>query len=110
MSMHAHIAPASSPKCADGAPRSAKRTRVLMVGTLVSPIGLQKVRIRDISTTGALVIAPKEIAVGCDALLQRGSLFAVARVAWIRGDEVGPEFYRGLSATELEECMPGSLP
>jgi hypothetical protein len=99
--MHAPLDPVASNGNGASSPRSAKRTRVLMIGTLMGPTGTQKVRVRDISNTGAQMIVTREIPVGSDAVLHRGSLFAAARVAWIKGDEVGLEFYRELSAEEL---------
>jgi hypothetical protein len=80
-----------------------------MIGTLVTPAGSQKVRLRDISRTGAQVIVEKDPPIGCDAILHRGRLFAASRIAWIKGDEVGLEFYRKLSADEIEGILPGSL-
>lgn len=110
MTMHSPIEPRLRSKNATGAPRNTKRTRVLMIGTLVTPAGSQKVRLRDISRTGAQLIVEKDPPAGCDAVLRRGSLFAASRVAWIREGEVGLEFYRELSATEIDGILPASLP
>ena len=81
--------------------RSDKRTKVLMIGTLLTPEGAQRVKIRDISSTGAHLCSTGLIADGCDALFKRGSLFAAARVAWTGQDEVGINFYRDLSPGEV---------
>lgn len=84
-----------------GVSRAEKRTKVLMIGTLLTPEGAQKVKIRDISSTGAHLSSTGRITDGCDALFKRGSLFAAARVAWSRNDQAGIEFYRDLSPTEV---------
>lgn len=84
-----------------GVSRAESRTKVLMIGTLMTPEGAHKVRIRDISSTGAHLSSTGRIAEGCDALFKRGSLFAAARVAWSGNDQAGIEFYRNLSPTEV---------
>jgi hypothetical protein len=109
MTAYSPIDPPSKSKRLTGAPRNAKRTRVLMNGTLVTPSGSLQVRVRDISMTGAQVIGPKDLPVGCDAVLHRGSLFAAARIAWRKGDEVGLKFYRELSPEEIDSSLPSSL-
>ena len=92
MSVHTKLQPA----------RKTDRKRVLMVGTLVSCDGSKRVRIRDFSSKGAQVVleTPTEVA-KCDVLLKRGDLCAAAKVAWIKGDEIGLTFYREISQEEL---------
>lgn len=90
MSVHTKLEPA----------RRTARKRVLMVGTLVSCSGSHRVRIRDFSSKGAQVVIDRPID-SCDVLLKRGELCAAAKVAWIKGDEVGLTFYREISAEEL---------
>lgn len=85
----------------DGVSRTDKRTKVLMIGTLMTPDGAHNVKIRDISSTGAHLSATGSLAGGCDAVFKRGTLFAAARVAWSRKDEAGIEFYRELSPNEI---------
>lgn len=91
MSVHAKLQP----------PRRSTRTRVLMVGTLVTCEGSNRVRIRDFSSKGAQVVLENGKVAKCDVLLKRGNLCAAAQVAWIKGDEVGLTFYREISAKEL---------
>ncbi len=83
-------------------PRSTDRYRVLMAGTLFTPEGAQSVRIRDISRTGALIATEARAPAGCDSIFKRGKLFAAARVAWSNDKEAGLEFYRELSAGDIE--------
>jgi hypothetical protein len=91
MSVHTQLQP----------PRRSSRTRVLMMATLITCEGSKRVRIRDFSGKGAQVIVEKGEIAQCDVLLKRGDLCAAAKVAWIKGDEVGLTFYREISAEEL---------
>ena len=85
----------------EAARRIDNRKRVLMVGTLISCAGSERVRIRDFSSKGAQVVLENGEIAKCDVLLKRGDLCAAARVAWVKGDEVGLTFYREITASEL---------
>ena len=91
MSVHTKLEPA----------RKVDRKRVLMVGTLITCGGSKRVRIRDFSNKGAQVVVEGGEVAKCDVLLKRGTLCTAAKVAWIKGDEVGLTFYREISAAEL---------
>jgi len=91
MSVHSKLEP----------PRRSARTRVLMVATLITCEGAKRVRIRDFSGKGAQVVLENGQVEKCDVLLKRGDLCAAAKVAWIKGDEVGLTFYREISAEDL---------
>ena len=91
MSFHTKLEPA---------PRAARK-RVLMVGTMITCEGSKRVRIRDFSSKGAQVVLESGQVAQCDVLLKRGDLCTAARVAWIKGDEVGLTFYREISQKEL---------
>ena len=85
----------------EAARRTDNRKRVLMVGTVVTCGGPKRVRIRDFSTKGAQVVLESGEIDKCDVLLKRGDFCAAAKVAWIKGEEVGLTFYREISAKEL---------
>ena len=91
MSVHTKLEPA----------RKTDRTRVLMVGTLITCDGTKRVRIRDFSNKGAQVVLEGGKVAKCDVLLKRGDLCTAAKVAWIKGDEVGLTFYREISPKDL---------
>lgn len=91
MSVHSKLEPT----------RRTARTRVLMMGTLITCDGSKRVRIRDFSGKGAQVVVERGEIPKCDVLLKRGDLCAAAQVAWIKGDEVGLTFYRELSPEDL---------
>jgi len=91
MSVHTKLEPA----------RKTDRTRVLMVGTLITCDGTKRVRIRDFSNKGAQVVLEGGKVAKCDVLLKRGDLCTAAKVAWIKGDEIGLTFYREMSVKDL---------
>ncbi len=86
---------------AASAPKTLRRARVLMSGTLFTHDGARKVIIRDLSNVGALVSADTKIPCDCDAIFKKGSVFAAARVAWSDGVKAGLFFYRELSDEDL---------
>ena len=90
MSVHTKLEPA----------RRTDRTRVLMMGELVTCGGSHRVRIRDFSSKGALIIVERGITAKCDVLLKRGDLCAAAQVAWVKDNEVGLTFYREISTAD----------
>ena len=100
MSVHTKIEPATVHTKAEPARRNA-RTRVLMIGKLITCDGSHRVRIRDFSAKGAQIVTENRSLTKCDVLLKRGDLCAAAQVAWINGDEVGLTFYREISADDL---------
>lgn len=83
------------------AARRTGRTRVLMMGTLITCGGSKRVRIRDFSSKGAQVVVEGGDVARCDVLIKRGDLCAAAQVAWVKGDEVGLTFYREISPEDL---------
>ncbi|HVM37096.1 MAG TPA: PilZ domain-containing protein [Sphingomicrobium sp.] len=85
--------------------RFAKRKRVLMTGVLFTPDGAIKVRVRDISATGANLHADIRMLPDCDAVFKKGPVFAAARVAWCRDRDVGINFYRELTEQEVAQLF-----
>lgn len=101
MSVHTRFETANLKATKPDPARRSTRTRVLMVASLVTCSGTQRVRIRDFSSKGAQVVLEGGNLTKCDVLLKRGDLCAAAHVAWVKGDEVGLTFYRDISADEL---------
>jgi hypothetical protein len=81
--------------------RTASRKRVLMTGTLVTADGNQRVRIHDISATGAHVSSEGPLKTKVDVLLKKSSIAAAAWVAWSEEKSAGLKFYRELAQDEL---------
>jgi len=82
-------------------PRTNNRKRVLMTGTLVSADGNQRVRIHDISATGAHVSSDGSMKAKVDVLLKKLPVSAAAWVAWTEDKSAGLKFYRELAEDEL---------
>jgi len=89
--------------------RRAKRSRVLMRAVLTTPGGDQRVTVRNISPSGAQLAGVRGIAANSDAIFRRSAVFAAARVAWIKDDEAGLQFYRELAADEVAGTLPVPL-
>lgn len=85
--------------------RAKSRTRVLMVGTIVSAAGSHRVLLRDISVEGAQVYADKALSAGQDACFRRGPIFVAARIAWYRRGIAGLKFYRQLTTAERDAAF-----
>jgi len=81
--------------------RDGPRYRVLLVAKLVTTTDEQPVKIRDISTWGAMVEGGKLFAKGTDLILKRGATELFGRVAWNNGRRCGLEFDDALSSAEL---------
>ena len=86
--------------------KGASRKRVLLSATLLTPDGATRVRIKDISPSGANVSGEDKIPADCDALLKKGDFFAAARVAWTKDNSAGLTFYRTLGEEELAAAFP----
>lgn len=86
-------------------PRASTRTRVIMKGIVFTPQGALHVRVRDVSSTGARVMAEVPILSDCDVIFKKGSLFVAARVAWSRNREAGLTFYRELRPQDTAEMF-----
>lgn len=84
-------------KPVQGKPRAAGRNRVLWAATVLTPEGVCRVRVRDLSSTGAQVLAERALPAGCDAIFQHGEVFVAAKVAWSNETEAGIQFYRDLT-------------
>jgi hypothetical protein len=87
----------------DGAPeqRRSPRYRVLLIARLVTTYSQRIVKLRDLSTSGAMIEGPRIPPVGTDILLQRGSLEVFGRIVWARDMQAGIEFDEPLTETML---------
>lgn len=66
-----------------------------------------RVRIRNISESGALVESPQDYAVGAEILLDLGDAGQhFARVSWAHGDQVGLKFDRPFDISVLSRSKP----
>ena len=77
-----------------GEMRDEPRKHVLMQATIISPEGPQRVYVRDLTVTGARIQAQYSLEEDWDVIFKRGDEFRAARVAWMKDDEAGLQFYR----------------
>lgn len=84
--------------------RNGTRKRVLIRGTLFSPLGTHVIWIRDICPSSALVSSQDRLPTNCDVVLKRGGMFVAGRIA--SSSEGGAEviFYRDLKSTEIDSA------
>ena len=86
----------AEPRVAGEQPRTTGRNRVMWVATLLTQDGSHKVRVRDLSKTGAYVIAERALPADSDAIFTHGDEFVAARIAWSNDAGAGIQFYRDL--------------
>jgi hypothetical protein len=94
-------------------PRKLNRKKVIMEASLLTPRGLTKVRVRDLSQHGARVTCADSLPAGVDVVLRRADVFAAAQVVWSTEREAGLQFYRavpGLNATSRQALAESSNP
>ncbi len=70
-----------------------------------------RVRVRNISTTGAMIESPDPVLVGGQAILELGEDgFIPATIAWLVGDEVGLKFRSKFDMAQLARSRPEVAP
>lgn len=80
-----------------------------MTAKLLTPDGVKRVTIHDISRSGAQVASKEQIPSDCDVLFERNGVYAAARVIRVSKGEAGIRFYRELSADEIDGTLPSTL-
>ena len=81
--------------------RGDARARLSLPATLESVRGVFRVKIINISCSGAMVEVPELLKVGSDVVLQRGKLDAFAVVVWSGSGRCGLQFYDQLTDEEV---------
>ena len=89
--------------------RGAPRHRVLMAARLVTIVAEHEVRLRNLSSTGALAEGDVPPA-GTDVVLRRGGSEWFGTVAWSDGRRGGIAFDEALSPNDLFSHLRGSAP
>lgn len=87
--------------------RSAKRHPLIWSGTLHHDFQSDTVRIRNISSTGAMIETTTSVRVGSEPLLELSPTLALSTtVQWAVGDQVGLRFQTPFDMDELKETRP----
>jgi len=82
--------------------RTAKRSRLLLSATLEDAAGEHVVRIRDVSTEGALLEVTTSPATDEQVQLTCGDSTLTGRVAWVDGSWCGIEFLEPLTGSLVD--------
>ena len=77
--------------------RGSKRARLNATGKLLTATGEMEVRLRDLSSAGALGETTRPPAEGSEVVLACGSAVVPAGVSWVVGHRFGLEFRQPLS-------------
>lgn len=76
--------------------RKQQRKSVLMHATIIATDGEHRVRISDLTESGARVGASHGLRSGADVIFKRGMIAVAAHVAWVSRTGAGVKFYRKL--------------
>ena len=77
--------------------RKSERSGAILQGQIICSAGTIKVRIFNLSATGAGVKTSVPIPPDCDLMLTRGGLFVASRLVWTVGAYAGLKFYHNVS-------------
>ena len=81
--------------------RTLARRRVLLSATLETSQGELEVRLRNLSSTGALIETRRPPEVGALVTLRRGKTVAPGTVRWATSASIGIEFIRPIHESEV---------
>jgi hypothetical protein len=100
------------PVCASDEPRthegrSAKRHPLIWSALLHHDYQTTKVRVRNLSRTGAMIESPASVRVGSEPLVELSDELSIsATVLWAVGDQVGLKFHSPLEMSALASTHP----
>jgi len=86
--------------------RRSRRSQVLLAATLEVAAGEQKVKLRNLSTEGALVEGEGLPGEGCEVLFRRNELCAPGRIVWMDGRFAGIAFGTRLDTEQVLRHVP----
>ena len=101
---------APSLQAATSETRKGKRARVLFKAMIRDRGRETESRVRDLSALGALIEIDNPPPLGSNVLFIRGTIAAVARVAWVGGGRVGLEFEHPVNQKEILAQAPMPAP
>lgn len=99
------IAPIDDRRTADRGDGSSRRRnprrRVLLTAMLETPRGECTVKLRNLSSTGALIEMDHPPEIGALVTLSRGKTRAAGTVKWVANKSIGIEFLRPIQESEV---------
>jgi len=91
--------------------RIAHRHPLIWTGVLHHDYQSSPIRVRNISSTGAMIECTTPVRVGTEPLLELGDAISVSgTVAWAIGDQVGFAFHSPFDMAQLAESLPDVAP
>jgi hypothetical protein len=90
--------------------RAAARHPLIWSADLHYDYDTSRVRIRNISSTGAMIETKTPVRVGAEPMLQVGELTLSATVVWAVGDQVGLHFWSDFDMDQLAQVRPNVTP
>jgi len=96
---------------AESEQRIARRHPLIWTGVLHHDYQSSPIRVRNISTTGAMIECTAPVRVGTEPLLELSDAISVSgTVAWAVGDQVGFAFHSPFDMAQLAESLPEIAP
>ena len=81
--------------------RRAPRRRVLLAATLETPAGERAVKLRNLSSTGAMIELDRPPGEGTEVVFRRGGIVARGLVVWAAGSLLGMHFAAPIDEGEV---------
>lgn len=99
------------PKQSGAESRGERRHPLVWSGLLHHDYQSTPVRVRNISTTGAMIECPAMLTVGSEPLFELGPELSLStKVAWVLGDQAGLRFDRPFDLRDLANARPQVAP
>jgi hypothetical protein len=90
-----------------GEARGARRQALIWKGILRHDNQSTAVKVRNVSTTGAMIQSPTKIAAGSESLLELSDGVSIpATVQWAVGDQAGLSFHTPFDLAQLGQSKP----
>ena len=81
--------------------RQGTRFRVLLNAELISTLDEQPVRVRDISTGGAMIEGQRAVTKAKEVILRRGNVELFAEICWTDGNQCGLQFDETITEADM---------
>ena len=87
--------------------RQSRRSNVLLAATIEALGAVIPVKLRNLSTEGALIEGEGLPIEGSEVLFRRNELSVSSRVAWVHGTQAGVAFRRPIAQEDVLRNIPG---
>ena len=90
--------------------RQSSRSNVLLSAAIVASWVSIPIKIRDLSSSGALIEAKELLLEGAEIIFRKGELRVSGRVVWTKGKQAGLAFAEPISPQALLRHIPAPRP